>query len=60
MKFFLRIKEDEKVVVTKAGEVCDNTKAALREIVEKTGFKFESDWTTQQFGKKLVASLNEK
>ena len=59
-EFFVGIKEDKKVVVTKAGEVCDNTKAALREIAEKTGFKFESDWTTQQFGKKLVAFLNGK
>lgn len=59
-EFFVGIKEDKKVVVTKAGEVCDNTKAALREIAVKTGFKFESDWTTQQFGKKLVAFLNEK
>ena len=59
-EFFVGIKEDKKVVVAKAGEVCDNTKAALREIAEKTGFKFESDWTTQQFGKKLVAFLNEK
>ena len=60
MKFFVRIKDDEKVVVTKAGEVCDTTKAALRELAEKTGFKFESDGTTQQFGRKLVAFLNEK
>ena len=38
----------------------DNTKAALREISEMVGFKFETSWTTQQFGSKLIDFVNSK
>lgn len=38
--------------------VFDNTKAALREIADQAGFAYEKAWTTQQFGSKLVDSLN--
>lgn len=36
----------------------DNTKGALREVAEKVGFDYDSNWTTQQFGSKLVDFLN--
>lgn len=36
----------------------DNTKGALREIAEATGFEFDPAWTTRQFGSKLVDSIN--
>lgn len=38
----------------------ENTKAALREISEKTGFEYEASWTTRQFGSKLVDFVNGK
>lgn len=58
--YIINITEDKKVIVTKDGEVCEVTKVALREIAGKTGFNYDSEWTTQQFGRKLVAFLNEK
>jgi len=36
----------------------DNTKAALREIADKTGFAYDDNWTTRQFGNKLVDALD--
>ena len=51
-------KEDNgKIVVTKGGEVCPNSKQALREIAAQIGFSVEDSWTTQQFGAKLIAQL---
>lgn len=38
----------------------ENTKEALREISEKTGFEYEASWTTRQFGSKLVDFVNGK
>lgn len=38
----------------------ENTKEALREISEKTGFDYEASWTTRQFGSKLVDFVNGK
>ena len=34
-----------------------NTKGALREIVEKTGFEYDENWNTRQFGAKLIGEL---
>lgn len=36
-----------------------NTKGALREIAESIGFEYDPNWTTQQFGSKLVNHINE-
>lgn len=36
----------------------DNTKEALREIAESINFQYDPDWTTRQFGNKLVDELN--
>ena len=38
--------------------VYDNTKGALREIAETIGFEFDPNWTTRQFGSKLVDEIN--
>lgn len=35
----------------------DNTKAALREIAEKINFEYDPNWTTRQFGSKLIDEL---
>lgn len=39
--------------------IYDNVKGALREIAEKEGFEYDSEWTTRQFGSKLVDFINE-
>ncbi len=36
----------------------DNTKGALREIAENINFSFDPEWTTRQFGTKLVDHIN--
>ena len=38
--------------------VYDNTKGALREIAGSIGFEFDPEWTTRQFGSKLVDEIN--
>lgn len=58
--YTIGITPDSKVVVSKGGTVCDNAKGTMREISEMVGFKFETSWTTQQFGSKLVDFLNSK
>ena len=40
--------------------IYDNVKGALREIAEKEGFEYDANWTTRQFGSKLIDFLNEK
>ena len=40
--------------------IYDNVKGALREIAEKEGFEYDSNWTTRQIGSKLIDFLNEK
>ena len=34
--------------------IYENVKGALREIAEKQGFEYDSQWTTQQLGAKIV------
>ena len=38
----------------------ENTKAALREIAGNVGFEFDTNWTTQQLGSKLIDFVNSK
>ncbi len=35
-----------------------NTKGALREVAEANNFEFDANWTTRQFGSKLIKQLN--
>lgn len=49
--------DNGKIVVTKGGEVCPNSKQALREISAQLGYTVDDSWTTQQFGAKLIAQL---
>lgn len=52
-------KEDNgKIIVTKGGEVCPNSKQALRQIADALEFKYEAEWTTRQFGAKLSDYMN--
>lgn len=36
----------------------DNTKEALREIAQTIGFAYDNNWTTRQFGSKLIDHLS--
>ena len=40
--------------------IYDNTIGALREIAERIGFKYDTNWPTRQFGSKLVDFINGK
>lgn len=55
------VEADEKgsISVTKNGEVCDNAKGALREIAQQAGFEVDPNWTSRQFGGKLIKFLSE-
>lgn len=37
----------------------DNAKGALREIADEYGFEYDNDWTTRQFGKKLIDAVGD-
>lgn len=50
--------EREESGTIKTYRVYDNVKGALRGIADKTGFEFDNNWTTRQFGSKLVDFLN--
>jgi hypothetical protein len=39
--------------------IYDNTKEALREIAKASGFEYDPDWNTRNFGSKLVDFINE-
>jgi len=54
-EYFIREKADGSIFVSKW---YDNVKGALREISESIGFEFDNDWTTRQFGSKLIDKLN--
>lgn len=58
--YVITINEDKSISVTLKGELCDNTKKALREIAELVGFEYDNEWTTRQFGSKLIDFLEEK
>ena len=58
--YVVTINEDKSISVTLKGDLCDNTKKALREIAELVGFEVDDKWTTRQLGAKLVAFLSEK
>jgi hypothetical protein len=40
--------------------IYDNVKGALREVAEKEGFEYDTNWTTRQLGSKLIDYLIEK
>lgn len=46
------------ITATLNGELCKNSKKALREISNEVGFTYQDKWNTQQFGSKLVDFLN--
>ena len=57
--YLIDIDEKGSVKVSKQGTICDNAKAALREIAEAAGFEIDEKWNTQQFGAKLAKFLED-
>jgi len=55
------IESDEKgsISVTKGGMTCNNAKGALREIAQLVNFEVDPDWTSRQFGSKLMKFISE-
>lgn len=41
------------------GNICSNSKGAMRQIAEALGFEYDKAWTTQQFGAKLSRFIQE-
>lgn len=56
-EYMLSVQESGSIEVYR---VYDNVKGALREVAEKEEFEYDPDWTTRQFGSKLIDFINEK
>lgn len=56
-EYVIQQQEDGKIVAFK---YYDNVKGALREISEEIGFEYDPQWTTRQFGSKIIDAINEK
>lgn len=52
--YVVRVKEDGGIETYRT---YDNIKGALREVAEKIGFEYDANWTTRQFGNKLIDAL---
>lgn len=58
-EYVINIANDNSVEVLKNNTVCDNSKAALRDIAELVGFEVDAKWNTRQLGAKFVDFINE-
>lgn len=56
-EYVIQQQEDGKIVAYK---FYDNVKGALREISEEIDFDYDPEWTTRQFGSKIIDYINEK
>lgn len=52
--YTIQAEADGSYTVLKDGIVCENAKAAMRELAESIGFVYDATWTTRQFGSKLL------
>lgn len=50
---------DNSYSVSIDGNVCANSKGAMRQLAEAIGFEYDKGWTTQQFGAKLSKFIQE-
>lgn len=50
---------DNSYSVSIDGNVCANSKGAMRQLAEAIGFEYDKGWTTQQFGAKLSKYIKE-
>lgn len=51
---------DGSYTVTINGIIQNNAKGAMRQIADAIGFQYDSEWTTHQFGAKLMKALAEQ
>lgn len=56
--YIININLDNSISVLKGGNICSNTKSALRDISILINFEFDPNWTTRQFGVKLINAIN--
>lgn len=55
-EYIINVEDSGTVRVLK---IYDNVKASLRECAEAKGFEFDPNWTTRQFGSKLINAFGE-
>ncbi len=55
--YTIKAEADGSYTVCKDGVVCDNAKGAMREISSLIGFEYDTEWNTRQFGKRLLAAI---
>lgn len=55
-EYIIQIEDSGTVVVYR---IYDNVIGSLREIAEQKGFEYDPNWTTRQFGAKLIAAFGE-
>lgn len=55
-EYIITIEDSGTVRVCK---IYDNVKSSLRECAEAKGFEFDPNWTTRQFGSKLIKEFGE-
>lgn len=55
-EYIITVEDSGSVRVCK---IHDNVKGALRECAEAKGFAYDTDWTTRQFGSKLIKEFGE-
>ena len=55
-EFIITVEDTGSIRVCK---IADNAKGALRECAEAQGFAYDSNWTTRQFGSKLIKEFGD-
>lgn len=55
-EYIIQVKENGSIEVFR---IYNNVKGALREVAEKSGFTYDPNWTTRQFGNKLIKEFGE-
>ena len=55
-EYIITIEDSGSVRVCK---IYDNVKGSLREVAETKGFAYDPDWTTRQFGSKIIKEYGE-
>ena len=54
----IAILEEGTIHVFENGSQTENTKSSLRYIAEYIGFSYDKNWTTRQFGSKLIDHIH--
>ena len=54
----IAVLEEGTIIVFENGSQTENTKSSLRYIAEYIGFSYDKNWTTRQFGSKLIDHIH--